>query len=231
MSGNTGQSGTTVSSVGTGLSSDSLSAPFIAVSTGGGPRSLPAERVVEPEGSSHLTVRRSARVASSRSRSLRASESNPSLQDIIAAPPGVRRRPGYAYRALPSVDEEPGHSVTPGGSAENEHDLRDVAIPQVDPLAGNPGTSRSGRKRAASSAASGSGRPAPRSQPQPLASARDFSPTHFDEPLSDGIFPSPQQSVQQSAPRSFQDVVAQFSPLNAVAQGDMPVAPLSPFLL
>ena len=177
MSGN----GTTNRSSDSGQGTASLSDAFVAV---------PAEagRVAAPEGASCLMVCRSSRVASSKSRSLQVGTSNPLIPSITpstVAPtivdtlPGGKRKTGYAYQILPPVGEESRHSHTPpvAGLSGNASGPRDTATPRMDTLAG--------RKHAATSAASGSGRRAPFFASEPLASANDFSPTHFNEPLSD----------------------------------------------
>ena len=189
MSGNTvarGRTGTTASSTDSGQGTEPLSDAFVAVATDNRSTRGPHQRVEAPEGSARLLVRRSSRVASSKSRSLQASASNTSVQDIIAAPPGVKRKPGYAYQMLPPVTEEPGYSAAPAGSSGNASGFRDTAIPQLDPMAGTP--TLVSRKRSATSAAPGSGRQAP--IVKHLASAADFSPTHFDEPVSDDHIPA-----------------------------------------
>jgi hypothetical protein len=189
--------GTTTSSLDSGQGSASLSDAFVAVPTATG-------RVAAPEGVSRLSVRRSSRVASSRSRSLQAGTPNvagpsntsaPNIQ-VVDALPGGKRRTGYAYQVLSSVAEETRNSHTPDGPSGNASGPRDTATPRTDILAG--------RKRAATSAASGSERRAPFTRP--MASAADFSPTHFDEPMSDDRvpalprIPSPQGPIDPSSP-------------------------------
>ena len=76
-----------------------------------------------PEGFSQLLVRRSARVASSRSssrsRSLQASASNTSLPSIVEALPGGKINLGYAYQVLQLVVEDIGQSSRPTDAAGN----------------------------------------------------------------------------------------------------------------
>ena len=93
---------------------------------------------------------------------------------------------GYPYEVLDPVVEETGLSITPVDPTGNASGLRDIASPQLGPVTG-PST-LAGRKRAATSAASGSVRRAPISRH--LASAADFSPHHFDEPVSDDHIPT-----------------------------------------
>ena len=175
MSGNT--AGTTTGSTDSNLGSAPLSDPFIAVAV---PDHDSVRRVEAPEGFSQLHVRRSIRVATHRSRSTTLTPTSiPPGSEIVDAPPGGKRTKGYVHLVLPSVVEEdgqPSNSVDPNG---NGGGLRDIASPQVGLTAS--------RKRAASSAAPGSGRRG--TAPRQLASAADFSPTHFNEPVSDGPIP------------------------------------------
>lgn len=96
---------------GTNASTDSgqgtapLSDAFITVLAGKRSRRGQSQLVEAPEGSARLSVWRSSRMASSKSQPLQA---NSSAQDIIEAPPGVKRKPGYIYQKLPPVSEEPG---------------------------------------------------------------------------------------------------------------------------
>ena len=176
MSGNVGTA-TTTSSTNSGQGSEPLSDPFIAVAVGGGSGSVPGLRVEAPKDAGQLLIRRSQRVASSRSQSRptgQASASNVSTTEFVDAPPGGKRKVGYAYQVLAPVSEDAG----PTGNADG---LRDIATPQLGSASG------AGRKRSATSAASGSARHGPSSKR--LASAADFSPTHFDEPLSDAPIP------------------------------------------
>ena len=168
---------TTTSSTNSGQGSEPLSDPFIAVAVAGVSEPVPGLRVEAPKGAGQLLIRRSQRVASSRSRSRptgQASASNVSATEFVDAPPGGKRKVGYAYQVLDPVSEEAG----PTGNADS---LRDITTPQLGSASG------AGRKRSATSAASGSGRHGPSSKR--LASAADFSPTHFDEPLSDAPMP------------------------------------------
>ena len=135
--------------------------------------------VEAPESSDQLFVRRSARVASSRSHSVQASASNLSVVEVVDALPGGKRKVGYAYEVLEAIVEEPGPSIGPVVPAGNASSLRDAATPQHGATAG--------RKRSATSAAPVSGHRGPIFKR--LASAADFSPTHFNEPVSDGPFP------------------------------------------
>ena len=168
-----------------------LSDPFVAVTVDGTSRQDSGALVEAPIGSAQLHVRRSARVASSRSRSTLASDYVLPAREIVAAPPGGKRRIGYMFEVLPPLAEDVGHgsrsviSVGIGGGS------RDAANPQL----GSPVTQAlpTNRKRSASNAASGSGRRGP--VPRPLASAADFSPTHFEEPRSDIMPPAHQPSA------------------------------------
>jgi hypothetical protein len=177
MSGNT--EGTATNSTDSGQGSEPLSDVFVAVATGGRSKHDPVRMVKAPESSDRLFVRRSARMASSRSHSVQASASNPAVVEVVDALPGGKRRVGYAYEVLEAANEGPGPSIRPVVPAGNASSLRDAATPQSGPTAG--------RKRSATSAAPASGRRGP--TPKRLASAADFSPTHFDEPASDDQVP------------------------------------------
>ena len=107
MSGNT--EGTTTTSTDSGQGSEPLSDTFVATVVGGrSKRDSSKSKVVEaPESSDRLFVRRSARRASSRSHSVQASASNPSVLEVVDALPGGKRRVGYAYEVLEAVNEDP----------------------------------------------------------------------------------------------------------------------------
>jgi hypothetical protein len=184
----TTESGTNAGSTDSGQGTDPLSDAFVAIS-----RDLD-QRVEAPEGSSHLSIQRSSRVASSRSRSmLQTATSTTSVSNNIKVSPGTRCRPGYVYQLLSPTIEDSGPK--PNGSAGNASGFWDTAIPQSDPKADTPNLG--GRKRSATSAASGSTRLAPGARH--LASAADFSPTHFNEPVSDIHIPAAHSSPQQQS--------------------------------
>jgi hypothetical protein len=184
MSGNA--AGTTTSSTDSGQGSAPLSEPFVAVVTEGTSRRGSSRRVNAPDGSALLNVRRSSRVASSKSHSTPfASEIHPPGSVFITAPPGGKRKIGYAYQVLPPVSEEGAQSNSLINPAGNVDGLRDIATPQLGLDDAVPALA--GRKRSASTAASGSGRRGP--PPRHMASAADFSPTHFVEPHSDPPIP------------------------------------------
>ena len=193
----TDQTGTNASTD-SGQGSAPLSDAFVAVPAGNRSRRSQSRLVEAPEGSARLSVRRSSRVASSKSQPSQTNSSNASTQDIIVAPPGVKRKPGYVYQMLPPVSEEPGSAATPTGSNGNASGFRDTAIPQLDPMAGM--STLANRKRSASSAAPGSARQAPMAKH--LASAADFSPSHFIEPVSEDRIPatSPSHHHRDSPP-------------------------------
>jgi hypothetical protein len=111
--------------------------------------------------------------------------------EFVNAPPGGKRKTGYAYQVLQPVVEDAGHAINPVDPIGNVGGLRDTDTPQSGSAVG-PSTS-TGRKRSATSAAPDSGRRGPVSRK--LASAADFSPTHFDEPNSDAPIP-PMDSLQ-----------------------------------
>ena len=207
---------TTASSSDSGHGSAPLSEPFVAVTVEGHSRQDLGNRVVVPEGAAQLHVRRSARVASSRSRSAFTAASNLPAAEFVDAPPGGKRKIGFRYQVLPPVMEDVGHasgSLVPVG---NGGGLRDAANPQLVSVA--PTVVPTGRKRSASGAAPGSARRGP--APRPLASAADFSPTHFEEPRSDELPPAHQPSAmffRGSAP-----------PSPMVVEQDDPSPPSSP---
>ena len=214
MSGNL--EATTASSSDSGHGSAPLSEPFVAVTVEGHSCQDLGNRVVVPEGAAQLHVRRSARVASSRSRSAFTAASNLPAAEFVDAPPGGKQKIGFRYQVLPPVIEDVGQasgSIIPVG---NGGGLRDTANPQLVSVA--PTVVPTGCKRSASGAAPGSGRCGP--APRPLASAADFSPTHFEEPRSDELPPAHQPSAMffhRSAP-----------PLPKVVEQDDPSPPSSP---
>ena len=193
----TDQTGTNASTD-SGQGSAPLSDAFVAVPAGNKSRRGQSQLVEAPKGSARLSVRRSSRVASSKSQPSQTNSSNASAQDIVVAPPGVKRKPGYVYQMLPPVSEEPGSAATPAGSYGNASGFRDTAIPQLDPMAGM--STLANRKRSASSAAPGSARQAPMAKH--LASAADFSPSHFIEPVSEDRIPavSPSRNLDLPSP-------------------------------
>jgi hypothetical protein len=110
--------------------------------------------------------------------------------EFVEAPPGGKRKISYAYQVLQPIGEESGVPSSSVGPVGNAGGLRDTATPQL--VSATAMTIFAGRKRSATSAAAGSGRRAPGHRH--LASAADFSPTHFSEPVSDGPIPPPQSS-------------------------------------
>ena len=197
MSGNTaGGAGTTTSSTDSGQGSEPLSDAFVAVAAERVPSRDSSSRVAAPEGAAQFFVRRSLRVASSRSGSVQASASMPVIE-VVDAPPGGKRKIGYAYQVLEPVAEEVGHATRTSGSVGNVGSLRDANAPQLVLTTGTK--TMAGRKRSATSAAPGSGRRGPNSGW--LASAADFSPNHFEEPASNGPVP-PLDSHRRSLPPS-----------------------------
>jgi hypothetical protein len=227
MSGNT--EGTTTSSTDSGQSSEPLLDAFVATVVGGRSKhdSSKSKIVEAPESSDRLFIRRSARRASSRSHSVQASASNPSVLEVVDALPGGKRRVGYAYEVLQAVNEDPELSIRPVILAGNASSLRDTATPQH-------GLSASG-KCSATSTAPASGPRGPISKC--LASAADFSPTHFDEPLSDApipplltshphVLPSPHHHSNCSLPRTQVPVAPQaiVSPRRAETPVSSPIS-------
>jgi hypothetical protein len=173
---------TATSSTDSGQGSEPLSDAFVAVPAGKGSRIGPNQRVEAPEGSSQMFVRRSARVASSRSRSVRAdtSMSVPSGQVAVVAQSGGMLGTGQVYRVLHPVVEETGQIGGLTGPTGNAGGLRDLATPQLGSTVGS--SVLAGRKCSASSAAPGSGRRGP--FPKHLASAADLPPLTSMNPLA-----------------------------------------------
>jgi len=87
------------------------------------------------------------------------------------------------YQVLQPVTEESGQSGRPIGPTENAGGLWDIATPQLGLTAGP--MALAGCKCSAMSAAPDDGHHGPISRK--LASAADFSPTHFGESTSDGL--------------------------------------------
>jgi hypothetical protein len=167
---------TSASSTDSGQRTESLSDAYVAVAVSGRGFSRGSrQRVIAPKGSSHLLVRRSGRVAASRLGSVQ--------------PPAGELESKIGY-VLPPVSEEP--AVLTG----NADGLRDIATPHLGPAIGN--MALTGRKRSATSAAPSSG---PRSHvSKRLASAADFSPTHFDEPVDDIPLPPAGPNLDPALP-------------------------------
>ena len=88
--------------------------------------------------------------------------------------------------------ELPAKFYSAGFRQESQGEGKDLLRGHATPQSGAPAGSTilAGRKRSASNAASGSGSRRHGPTPRHLASAADFSPTHFDEPASDAIPPS-----------------------------------------
>src|ERR1700678_4046610 len=189
-----GQSAPTASSTDSGQGSGSLSDVFVAAASGEKSHQGSKRRVQAPDGSSQLSIRRSARVASSRSKSAQGGTWHSSVQAVVEAPPGAKRRTGYIYPVLQPVTEESGQSSRPVGPTGYAADSRGTAAPQLGSVAGTPALK--GRKRSATSAAPGSGLRGPTSRR--LASAGDFSPTHFVEPVSETGMQLQRPSLQLS---------------------------------
>jgi hypothetical protein len=193
-----GQSAPTASSTDSVQGSGSLSDAFVAAASGEKSHQGSKRRVQAPEGSAQLSIRRSARVASSRSKSAQGGTLHTSLPDVVEAPSVAKRKTGYVHQVLQSVTEESGLSSRPVGPTGYAVDSRGTAAPQLGSVAGTPALK--GRKRSATSAAPSAGHRGPTSRR--LASAGDFSPTHFVEPVSETGMqlqrPSPQDSPAPS---------------------------------
>jgi hypothetical protein len=195
-SGRHSRSGNTTISSESGHGSASLSGAYIAVGLDEDLGKTSGQRVKTPEGSTRLELRRSMRVASARAKSVQVSTSGPTL---IRAPLGVKPSVGYYYEALLPVDEQGETALESPGEPEDMPGKvggsRDITIPQAGQKA--LPVAKVGRKRAATSEAPGASE---RTQiPPPLASAADFSPTHFDEPQSGGLLDAWQDQTATNA--------------------------------
>jgi hypothetical protein len=101
MSGN--MEGTATSSTDSGQGSEPLSDAFVATeaTAAGGRSNRDSSRMVQaPESSDRFFVRRSSRVASSRSQSVQVRAPNAPVVEVVDALPGGKRRVGYAYEVL-----------------------------------------------------------------------------------------------------------------------------------
>lgn len=101
-----------------------------------------------------------------------------------------KQRPGYMYQALPTITEDTGKPVQSATYSENVGGSRDLAISQMSELIDPPLVPLVGCKHSVSSAISCSVDYG--ITPRKLALAADFSPSHFQEPVSDNCIP-PQQ--------------------------------------
>ena len=117
MSGNT--EGTATNSTDSGQGSEPLSDSFVIVTAEGDPRQIHSGWWRLPQTRINSSFAGSARVASSRSHSVQASASNPSVVEVVDALPGGKRKVGYAYEVLEAVNEEPGPSIRPVVPAGN----------------------------------------------------------------------------------------------------------------
>jgi hypothetical protein len=147
------------------------------------------------EGSIQLEVRRSTCVASARSKSYQVATLAPML---IKAPPGMKPSAGYQYQVLPSVEEQierpfrhSGGLIDPSGKVDGSRDI--FPIQASSKVSTEVITSR---KQSATSNAPGSLDQV--CNPAHLASAVDFSPSHFIEPLSDGLLGAWQEVTLQN---------------------------------
>ena len=153
--------------------SGSLSAPFVA--------SVDDDsQVIAPVAISRLEIRCSVHVAS-KARSVQPTVRVPR---IASQSKGGKRYPGYVYEEVSSSadasDRQPG-PYPPAAPSVHVTGSRTFTTTQADSEV--VGTSLGGRKRSASAAAPGT--PCHGRLPAPLASAADFTPTHFVEPNSD----------------------------------------------
>lgn len=184
-----GRAVATTSSTDSGQGSAPLSDPFVAVTAGDASVLGSVMRVEAPGGSSQLLVRRSSRVASSRSHPRRVTASG-SVGEVVDAPPGGRRQPGYVLEPVFEETASAARLVDPAGGVGGPWGS---AVPQFGPTTGM------GRKRSATSAAPAFGHHGPVAKH--MASAADFSPTHFDGPVSGGpVPPSPNNPSNHLSP-------------------------------
>jgi hypothetical protein len=125
-------------------------------------------------------------MTSARVVSAKASTSRPTL---IKAPPGVKPSVGYQYEVLLLVEEQGDKAPELLGEPE---DVSGKAVGSWDSAIIQAGSkvlqvAKVGRKRAATSEAPGASEHTLTQIPPPLASAEDFSPSHFDKPQSGGL--------------------------------------------
>ncbi|KAF8234694.1 hypothetical protein L208DRAFT_1393744 [Tricholoma matsutake] len=155
----------------------------------------PGRRVKVPAGAGHFSmdVCQSSHVALARSKSVQEPVEVPIL---IKAPPGIKPSIGYQYQVLQPVAEEaskiPGQLGKSMGSAENVGGSWDINSPQASSMVGKAAIK--GCKRSATSKVPGTLERV--HNPMHLASAADFSPTHFVEPRSDGLLDAWQGHLQ-----------------------------------
>ncbi|KAF8232116.1 hypothetical protein L208DRAFT_1397856 [Tricholoma matsutake] len=182
------QSGTTANSSESGHGSeplsDALELAAAEVEKGASKRS--GRQVKVPAGAAQFLtdVCQSSHVALARSKSVQEPAEVPLL---IKAPPGMKPSVGYQYQVLQPVAEEaskiPGQLGRSMGSSENVGGSWDINSPRAGLTVGTAAIK--GRKRSATSEVPGALEQV--HNPLHLASAADFSPTHFVEPGSDGL--------------------------------------------
>jgi hypothetical protein len=163
-----------------------LSDPFVAVAAGGVSTLGSVMRVEAPGGSAQLLVHRSSHVASSRLHQPPTTASG-SAGAVADVPSGRRRKPGDTARILDPVSEETAPTASLVVPARGGGGPWASATPQFELTAGT------GCKCLATSAAPGSDYRGPVAKR--LASAADFSPTHFNEPVSGGLEPAGSNSL------------------------------------
>ena len=172
-----------------------LSDPFVAVAAGPVLTKGSRRRVKAPAGSSQMEVRRSGRtIPPKKFKPALVTKQSTSTQGTTDSLPDGEHQPSNTLQVLPVVGEGNEEDVQSAGSAEKARGLRDTDIPQ--PNVPNVHRPLTGRKRSASSAILSPGRRDP--TPRMLASAADFSPTHFEEPLSDNGLPPPLSPTRES---------------------------------
>jgi hypothetical protein len=122
------RSGTTADSTDSGQGSEPLSDVYVAEKDS---RRGASRRVKAPGGSAQLEIRRSARVASAKSKSAQGPSPGPVL---VKAPPGMKPLAGYKYQALRAVPEDsektPGQLGRPMDPSEKAGGFRDTATIQ-----------------------------------------------------------------------------------------------------
>src|SRR5271168_1181766 len=141
----------TTSSTDSGQGSAPLSDPFVAVTAGDASVLGSVMRVEAPGGSSQLLVRRSSRVASSKSQPRRTTASG-SVGEDVDAPPGGKHGPGYVLEPVFEETASVARLVEPAGGVGGP---RASAVPRFGSTTGT------GRKCSATSAALASGHRGP----------------------------------------------------------------------
>jgi len=213
------RSGMTADSTDSGQGSEPLLDVYVAVEMEKDSRKGVSQRVKAPGGSAQLEIRCSARVASARSKSTQGPSPGPAL---IKAPPGMKLSAGYKYQVLQAVLEDsediPRQSGRPTDPSEKAGGSQDTTTTQESSKVST--AAKVGHKRSVTSEAPGS-LDCGHTNPTHLASAVDFSPTHFDEPQSDGLL-----GAWEEAPLQIGHDIAGEDARNQGGEGD-PTLPMA----